>query len=176
MYAKGRFVFYHADRGATLRENQNIDLDERYLSRFGQIYWDAYGKGVVEEMNDNEKREYYLEQVRTNQFSHIRSRFQSIFAANTIEEATIFATSIIPLPTHPIPIIEIFADTFYTHDTNWLDYEPINLESRLAYYRSYWWAEISNHQPKAGKNRRFPRLEIMIPLPATTGKIVHTVQ
>ncbi len=69
----------------------------------------------------------------------VTSRLQSIFAANTVAEAIVFANSIIPKPNHAIPIIEIFADRFWTLDSNWLDYtalvkQPPELDIRSLSY------------------------------------------
>ena len=93
---------------------------------------------------------------------------QSMFAANSIEEAASFAKSIEPIPEHPIHIFEIYADRFWTLDMNWLDYKA-DPNTMLSYYRKYWYSEISNHAPKEGV-RRPPRLEVLIGLPAKIGK------
>jgi hypothetical protein len=169
-----RHIFYHADRGASLKENQEIVLNEEGLSRFGTAYWPAFQIKTIHEMNESERREFFLEQIRSeNRYSAYSSRLQSIFAANTISEAIKFAESITPRPTHPIPIIEIYAERFWSLDSNWLDYDSGS--ETCDYYRSYWEGKISNHCPTIG-DRRPPRIEVMIALPATAGKIVYVVQ
>ena len=169
-----RFVFYHADRSASLQENQPLVLDEYQLSRFGRTYWPAFEQKQPHEMTDTELREFRLEQVRTHpNYQLFASRLQSIFAANSIAEAIIFAQQITPRPVHPIPIIEIYAERFWTLDSNWLDY--VNDAEQIDNYHKYWSGRISNHRPATG-DRRPPRLEVMIALPARTGKIVHTVR
>lgn len=169
-----KHVFYHADRAASLKENQPIELDENKLSYFGRVYWPIFQTKKVEEMTSVQKREYYLDKVKKEpRYTLYSSRLQSIFAANTIAEAIIFANSILPKPAHPIPIIEILADKFWILDSNWLDYE--NESKRIELYRNYWDGLISNHAPIEGE-RRPPRLEVIIALPATTGKIVHIVE
>ena len=165
-----KHVFYHADRYGSLKEKQEILLNDKNLSYFGDAYWNALQTKRVDEMNVSERREFLLEQIRREpRYSAYSSRMQSIFAANTIPEAILFANSIIPRPDYPIPIIEVFADRFWSLDSNWLDYN--NDSMTYEYYRNYWEAKISNHCPLDGE-RRPPRLEVMIALPATTGKIV----
>lgn len=167
-------VFYHADRSASLKENQAITLDENGLSYFGRAYWHTFQTNRLEELDEAQQREFHLEKIKKEpRYSLYASRLQSIFAANTINEATIFANTIVPKSTHPIPIIEIFADRFWNLDTNWLDFEG-SLTS-LNNYRNYWEGLITNHHPTVGE-RRPPRLEVMIALPAMTGKIVHVVE
>jgi hypothetical protein len=166
-------VFYHADRGGLLKEGQLIDLDENGLSYFGKVYWPVFERLTFEEMDSNQQREFLLESVkREARYTLYASRLQSIFAANTINEAIVFANSVVPRPEHPIPIFEIFADKFWTLDSNWLDYES-SLHD-LNNFTNYWEGKISNHSPKNGE-RRPPRLEVMIALPAKAGKIVHVV-
>lgn len=168
-----KHVFYHADRGASLKEYQEITLDENGLSYFGRTYWHTFQIKKFEKLNDAEQREFHLENIKKEpRYSLYASRLQSIFAANTINEAIIFANTIVPKPTHPIPIIEIFADRFWNLDTNWLDFE--GSLTNLNNYRSYWDGLITNHHPTVGE-RRPPLLEVMIALPAMTGKIVHVV-
>lgn len=168
-----KHIFYHADRTASLKEDQEIKLDENGLSNFGKVYWPIFQTKQFEEMDLVQQREFHLEKIKQeSRYSLYASRLESIFAANSIMDAIMFANSIVPKPTHPIPIIEIFADRFWSLDSNWLDFEspPINLD----YYRNYWDGKITNHHPKVGV-RRPPRLEVMIALPAATGKIVHIV-
>ncbi|ELE5025665.1 hypothetical protein RDG65_000924 [Vibrio fluvialis] len=166
--------FYHADRSASLIEGQDIVLDSNNLSRFGTEYWHAINHLPVEEMTDAQLREFYLEKIRNEPiFSAYTSRMQSMFAANSIEEAAWFALAVEPIPDHPINIFEIYADRFWTLDMNWLDYKS-DLNTMLSYYRKYWYSEISNHAPKEGV-RRPPRLEVLIALPAKVGQVVHTV-
>jgi hypothetical protein len=172
--AKRKHIFYHADRSASLKEEQEIKLGKNGLSYFGNTYWPIFQAKSVEEMNPAQQREFYLEQIRNEpRYFLFTSRLQSIFAANTISEAIIFCNSILPKPNHTVPIIEIFADRFWTLDSNWLDYE--NKSPRFEYYRNYWEGKITNHCPEVGE-RRPPRLEVLIPLPAMTGKIVDIVE
>src|SRR5690606_34979388 len=126
-----KHIFYHADRAASLKEGQELKLDENNLSFFGKEYWPIFQTIPVEEMSPAQQREFYLEKTKCSpRYSIYSSRLQSIFAANTIAEAIIFANSIVPRPNHPIPIIEIFEDRFWTLDSNWLDYKtgPRQLE------------------------------------------------
>lgn len=170
-----KHVFYHADRAASLQEGKEIELNENNLSYFGNTYWPFFKSTRVEDMSPEHQREFYLEEIKKeHKYSLYSSRLQSIFAANTIADAVIFANSIVPKPNHPIPIIEIFADRFWTLDSNWLDYVG-DRSRQLECYRYYWEGIISNHCPKEGE-RRPPRLEALIALPATAGKIVHIVE
>jgi predicted small secreted protein len=168
-------VFYHADRYNLLAEKQNISLNEQKLSRFGAVYWSKIEQGDLTTMNSDEKREYYLEQIkRENRYRRYSSRLQSIFAANSIWEAEIFAREIIPKPDNPINIVEIYSDQFWNLDMTWLDFVPQNHETMMEYYRHYWEGKISNSCPTEG-DRKPPRIEVMISLPAITGKIIKTV-
>jgi hypothetical protein len=169
-----KHIFYHADRAATLKEGQELLLDENGLSYFGKVYWPAIQDKQFDEMNDAEQREFCLHQIHSRpEYSLYTSRLQSIFAASSIAEAIVFANSIEPKPNHPIPIIEIFSDRFWTLDTVWLDY--VIRTDGLDHFVNYWKGKISNHHPKVGE-RMPPRLEVMIALPATAGKIVYIVQ
>lgn len=167
-------TFYHADRAASLKEHQEIKLNSKGLSYFGNVYWSALNSKSIEQMNKAELREYYLERIkREDRLSLYTSKMQSIFAANTIEEAKVFANEITPRPNYPIPIIEIFADKFWSLDSSWLDY--MIKDNSLNNYYNYWEGKITNNNPSEGI-RRPPRLEVMIALPATTGKFVCFVE
>jgi len=166
--------FYHADRAHSLQEGQVITLDENELSRFGAEYWPAISSKDISEMNEAQLREFHLEEIRKESiFSTYTSRLQSIFGANSIEDAVWFAKSITPVPNLPIPIIEIYAQKFWSLDMNWLDFECSH-EKSIRYYRKYWYAEISNHAPPQGE-RKPPKLEVLMALPVTVGKVVHYV-
>lgn len=167
-------VFYHADRLGSLKEHQDIVLKANGLSAFGSVYWPAFQSKHVHEMNNAERREFYLEEIRKEErYSLYASRLKSIFAANSLAEAIIFANSIDPRPNHPIPIIEIFSNKFWSLDSNWLDF--LAGERTIDNFRNYWDGIITNHRPINGE-RRPPRIEVMIQLPARTGRIVHVVE
>ncbi|NKC15640.1 MAG: hypothetical protein GKR94_26625 [Gammaproteobacteria bacterium] len=166
--------FYHADRNSSLLEGQNIRLDKNGLSKFGAEYWPMISQRNIDSMNETQLREFYLEEIRKEKiFANYASRLQSMFDANSIQEAIWFAELIIPVPKKPIPIIEIYADRFWSLDMNWLDYKCDQKQS-IAYYRNYWYAEISNHSPEQGE-RKPPKIEVLIALPAKAGNIVHYV-
>lgn len=166
--------FYHIDRERQLTEGQVIELDDRGLSRFGSVYWDAISAKPFEELNDAEQREYLLEQIKKeSNFSLYTSRMQAFFGANTIEDAKRFAEKIEPKSVEKIPIFEVFSSVFWTFDMNWLDYAS-DLETRTRYLRDYWFATISNHNPNTGE-RKPPHLEVMMALPVTIGKIVEWI-
>ncbi|RFM36037.1 hypothetical protein [Chitinophaga silvisoli] len=155
----GTHVFYHADRSATLKEGQRIELNEYNLSKFGMIYWPIINQKSVDEMEDSCKREYLLELVRQHpDYSLYTSRLQSIFAANSLTDAISFAKEISPRPLHPIPIIEIYANRFWNLDSNWLDFD--NEVKQIENFHNYWNGRISNHRPEVGL-RRPPRIEVM---------------
>lgn len=166
--------FYHADRNASLVEGQEINLDENQLSRFGEEYWPVISQRDISKMNEAQLREFHLEEIRKEAtFSAYTSRLQCMFGANSLDDAIWFAKSIIPVPDKPIPIIEIYSEKFWSLDMNWLDYK-CSCEQSIAYYRKYWYAEISNHCPKEGE-RKPPKLEVLIALPAKAGKVIHYV-
>lgn len=167
----GLHRFYHADRNSTLVEGQIVELDSRGLSRFGAVYWDAIQTVPFEKMNEEEQREFQLEQLRnTPVFNGYTSRMQALFGANTIEEAKRFVDRIEPKSAAKVPIYEVYASTFFTFDMNWLDFttDPFR---RVIYLEDYWNAAISNHNPAEGE-RRLPSLEVLMALPVTIGKIV----
>ncbi|MFY0255366.1 hypothetical protein ACDQ55_15575 [Chitinophaga sp. 30R24] len=167
------FVFYHADRSASLKEGQRIELNENDLSVFGETYWHVFQTKTVEEMDSTQRREFYLEKIRREpEFVLYTSRLQCIFAANTLAEAIVFAQAITPVPSHPIPIYEIYADRFWNLDTTWIDF--VEGPNQFAQYRSYWHGKICNYRPSKGE-RCIPKVEVLIPLPARIGKIVYTV-
>ncbi|MFJ9533331.1 hypothetical protein [Herbaspirillum sp. NPDC101396] len=161
--------FFHADREGTLQEGQMVVLNNMDLSRFGHAYWDAIVETPFEDLSPAAKREALLEEVKKDPSFHFySSRLQSMFGANTIEDAIWFARSITPVPLKPIRIFEVFATKFWTLDMNWLDFASDPIQT-IQNYREYWGGKISNSV------RRPPRLEVLIPLPARIGKVVYTV-
>ncbi len=170
----GLHRFYHADRWQTLIEGQTVELDSRGLSRFGSVYWDAIHTKPFDNLNDAERREFFLEQTRSlPMFREQRpSRLQSMYGANSIDEVKRFVNTIIPRP-EKTPIFEVFASSFTTLDMNWLDYVS-DTNTYIQNRRNYWYGEISNHNPEIGK-RKLPMLEVLMQLPVKVGKIVAWV-
>lgn len=60
----GLHRFYHVDRFTQLKEGDVLQLNERNLSRFGSIYWDAITTKSFDQMTDEEQREFLLEQIK----------------------------------------------------------------------------------------------------------------
>jgi len=170
----GLHRFYHADRELKLTEGQTIELDSRGLSRFGSVYWDAIHTVPIEKMNEAEQREFLLEQTRSLPvfMEHRPSRLQSLFGAISIEDARRFVDTIVPKAVRT-PIFEVFASSFSTLDMNWLDYAS-DPEMYIQNRRSYWYGEISNHNPEIG-DRKPPMLEVLMQLPVKVGKIIEWV-
>lgn len=167
--------FFHIDRQKALAEGQEITLDDRKLSRFGAVYWDAIHAKRFDEMSHAEQRERLLEDFHNeSRFSVYTSRMQAFFGVNTLDDARRFAEKIEPKPDYKVPVFEVFASTFWTLDMNWLDYNTTDHETRLTYCRNYWYAAISNHNPEAGE-RKPPHLEVLMALPVRIGKIVEWV-
>lgn len=166
--------FFHVDRYKHLIEGQEVKPDERGLSRFGAVYWDAICSKPFESLNESEQREYLLETIRNEpEFGAYTSRMRSFFGANSIEEAKRFADKIEPRSTEKVPVFEVFASKFWTLDMNWLDYST-DPEQRIRYLREYWYAAISNHNPEVGE-RNSPHLEVLMELPVRVGKVVAWV-
>ncbi len=165
-------TFYHADRSKTLQAGQVLEVNERGLSRFGETYWSSIHNTPVENMDAATLREHCAE-IACQRTNHGWSRHCSLFAAETIEQAIEFALAVTPRPDQPIPIFEIHAFRASEHDMNWLDFD-VGLDQRIDYAERYWRMERTNHQPQSGE-RRPPRFEIIIPLPATVGEQVATV-
>lgn len=166
-----KHLFFHADRYRTLKEGQIITCTENNLSAFGEVYWNSIHTKPESMMTSEEVREYYLEKIRLlPKFSFYESRMRSLFAANTIKEAVGFAENIMPKLEHNIPIYEVYAQDFWTLDSNWLDYNSDH-ETTISNYNQYWFAAISNHRPESG-DRRPPTLEVLLSLPVHVGKIV----
>lgn len=170
----GLHRFYHADRELKLTEGQTIELDSRGLSRFGSVYWDAIQTVPLENMSDVETRELLLEQTRSLPVfkEHRISRLQSLFGAISIEDARRFVDTIVP-KAERTPIFEVFASSFMTLDMNWLDYVS-DPEQQIQNRRSYWYGEISNHNPETG-DRKPPMLEVLMLLPVRVGKLIEWV-
>lgn len=170
-----QFKFYHADRCRSLSEGMILTPQPNGLSLFGSQYGPRLASA---EPNEDEalSREWYAEGTRQVHFPNEPSRLICIFGANTIWEAEQFAHSITPQPSEPIPIFEIFAAEFTSHDMNWLDYDGQGDKAQIAEnMKRYWWREISNHMP-AGGDRRAPRIEVKMTLPVTVGRIVSWVK
>lgn len=170
------YRFHHADRARTLVAGQKIEADSEGWSAFGRAYWPAYRETNRENISIAEQRECLAKHVRQEpSFAAKRpSRFQVLFATLSVEDAIWHAENVEPRPEIDIPIYEILASEFVTLDRNWLDYDGL-LNGRLDYARSYWWGEISNHRPIVGE-RRPPRLEVLVSLPAHIGELVGSAR
>lgn len=166
-----KFTFYHADRNRSLTEGMELTLQPNGLSMFGCEY--APRLSTIEPQDDPPlRREWYAEGIRQAQFPQERSRLECIFGANSLLEAEQFARAIDPLPIHAVPIFELFASDFSSHDMNWLDYETGgDADKLLDNMKRYWWREISNSRPSTG-DRRPPRIEVKMALPVTVGRLV----
>ena len=181
--------FFHADRGAKLREGQVLTLGPDGYSSFGRYYQKrlVHAQAIGGNINGPDFREFLLDEIRKGdpRFEAYESRFRCFFGANTLDEARWFASRIDPVPTWPVPIVEVFASRFWTLDMNWMDYDcheredsSLSLEMHqrgLKYFREYWHSAISNHCPSQGI-RNPPRLEVLMALPVTIGKIVGWFQ
>lgn len=166
--------FFHVDRSKQLAEGMVVQLNERKLSRFGSIYWDAITKKSFAEMTGSEQREYLLDRVKQDpRFNSYVSRLQAFFGSNTLEDAKRFYEKVEPKEPHPVPIYEVFASRYWSLDMNWLDYSA-SPEQMIDYFREYWYAAISNHNPDEGE-RRPPLIEVLMELPVTIGKVVEWV-
>lgn len=166
----GLHRFYHVDRFTQLKEGDVLQLNERNLSRFGSIYWDAITTKSFDQMTDEEQREFLLEQIKQEpQYELYASRMQSFFGSNSLEDAKRFYDHCNPKQEYPVPVYEVFASRFWSLDMNWLDFS--NQAERRANYSEYWQARISNHDPDSG-DRRGPLLEVMMALPITVGRVV----
>ncbi|MCP6691341.1 MULTISPECIES: hypothetical protein [Pseudomonas] len=166
------YTFFHADRNASLKPGQELDVDHRGLSIFGSVYWSQIQVVPPPGSDSAVIREYCAEKA-LDIVGFPWSRHCSIFAAETVEQAIDFARSIKPVPDNPIPIYEIVASRASRHDVTWLDFEA-SLEARIEYACAYWRMQESNHQPEEGP-RKLPQWEILIPLPARVGAQVATV-
>ena len=169
------FKFYHADRGGLLREQMEVQLDERQLSPFGRVYWDD----IFRHRSDGiplslaAQREFLIEEIRRNDYPHATSRLQCFFGANYLEEAVRFASSIVPVPERSISIYEVHASKFVSLDMNHIDSSPSDVEFINNVHR-YWRRVISNHGPPSG-NRRGPNIEVLMDLPLQIGAKVLEV-
>ncbi|MDP1913485.1 hypothetical protein [Brevundimonas sp.] len=166
------YLFYHADRACSLVEDQVIEPDNLGRSRFGRIYSTAFD-APAEQWTSADHRENAIEAVRQeSRFKSRPSRLNVLFAALSQEEAVWHGLNTKGGVVGPINIIEIKATEFVTLDRNWLDYATS--DRTYEYHCSYWWGEISNHRPLHGK-RQSPRLEVLVSLPARTGRIVQKI-
>jgi len=166
-------TFYHADRNLSLTAGQELVVNERGLSPFGSVYWSHIQSEPPPGSDEAVIREYCAEQA-LHMVGFLWSRHCCVFAAETIQEAVAFARAILPVPDHPVPIYEIFADRASKHDMTWLDYR-VDVDRLIQYCCEYWRGTASNHQPISGP-RKPPQWEILIPLPAQVGRLVATVK
>lgn len=151
-----------------------IHLDERGLSRFGAVYWDAITTKSFDQLNEAQQREALLEEIkREPRFNLYVSRMQAFFGANTLEDARRFYEKFEPRQPFSVPVYEVFASSYWSLDMNWLDYSAEH-EQRVRYLREYWYATISNHNPENGE-RKPPLVEVLMALPVTIGKIVDWI-
>lgn len=163
------FRFFHADRSCALSPGQKIELDANGLSAVGRQYSTAIQTKSWEALTAAERREFLAERVKRDpKFANAYvSRMQAFFGANSILEATAFANAIDPRPPGRIPIFEVFARSFWTMDSAWLDYDP----PQETNFVQYWYGSISNSAPSSG-DRRPPALEVLMALPVRIGEIV----
>lgn len=170
-----KFTFYHADRSLSLKEGMVLTLEPSGLSRFGNAYAPHFDKAQQSD-DDALMREWLAEGSRQAHYPQEPSRLVCLFGANTVWEAEQFAKEITPTPQVDIPIFEVFASSFTSHDMNWLDYTTGNDPAKTAdNMKRYWWREISNSAPLVG-DRKSPRIEVKISLPVTVGKLVSWVR
>ncbi|EDH5424184.1 DUF2441 domain-containing protein [Salmonella enterica] len=171
---KRKFRFYHADRGNLLSPDMTI-IPVNGLSVFGEHYLSRINSGNVSDvLDENVQREMLYENVRMGNFPSRPSRFSCLFGANSIPDAESFARKIIPQPTIPINIYEVFAENFVVLDMNWMDYITTDMSRQIEYARQYWYSSITQHAPLTG-DRMIPTLEVLLPLPVEVGKQVSTV-
>lgn len=163
------FRFFHADRSQCLSPGQIIELDENGMSAVGRQYFQAIQTKPPEALTPGERREYFAERIKRHpKFANSYiSRMQAFFGANSILDAVAFANAITPRPLGPIPIFEVYARTFWSLDSTWLDYDP----HQDFNFVQYWYGSISNSTPPTG-DRRPPLLEVLMALPVRIGKIV----
>lgn len=168
------FKFYHADRLGTLSESMQVS-EQGDLSRFGLFYTPAFNiPNPIDNLEGAARREYLLEVIRQQKFPNQPSRLSCMFGANSILEAECFAKSIVPIPKGSVRIFEVYASSFVTLDSTWLDYRMDDMPTKINYYEQYWWAGISNSAPTVGE-RKPPTLEVLMRLPVRTGNIVSVV-
>lgn len=168
--------FYTLDRLRCLSEGQRIEfsepfcpivpLQEHVASRFSSgvsahannYFFNYHINLMLSEERLSATIEMLLEERRRSSFPDKPSRFQSLFACESIKEAAWFrGSSKSPIDT---PIFEIHTDsTWHKGDMNLLNINcsPVELSHRLDLY---WQGETYNQQ-----ENYFPFWEILIPLP-----------
>lgn len=169
------FVFYHADRQRSLSEGMVLNTLPNGFSRFGNHYAHLWHE-ALNSADAALRREWHAEGIRSTHFPTQPSRLACLFGANSVAEAADFAKSIEPRPSADVPLFEIHASSFSSHDVNWLDYEHGGDHSKIVdYMKRYLLREISNSCPAVGE-RRAPRIEVKIGLPCTVGRLVDWVR
>ncbi|EAA7385713.1 DUF2441 domain-containing protein [Salmonella enterica subsp. houtenae] len=170
------FKFFHADRAGTLSENSVIELNEDGLSYFGTNYSQYFGT-PLHEHPANALREALLEIIREKSklfAEECPSRYKCLFGALNVADAVQFARTIEPVPETDVRIFEVFANSYFIGDVNFIDAEPKNIERKAEYLKNYWLTKIYQGCYVSSPPRP-PRLEVLLPLPVRVGEIVGIV-
>ena len=167
-------ILYHIDRQKKLTEGQIIRLFDDYCinGTGGKEICDyirkLYPEGISEhgnrylfaDSNINWLNEAFLENIRSQLYPHLPSRFQSFFAVS--KEYIPQMLKKLSSTYDSVNIFEIDTDMYSVHDMSLID--KLGAGAGVVHYNAsrYWNGEKSNN----------PLLEYLIPLPVIIGKMV----
>ena len=178
-------LFYHVDRTKLLKPNQIIDYEnlppkcnqdiidycqnrfQNKLSRIGYIYT-SYS---VPSNSDYSifTSEIFLELYRQQHFPNYPSRFQSICACDSIDQAHFWIKEFSGNEINNIDCnIAIFqSDKFFKADASWRDLIAGNLSISTVelWSKNYWTGKIYEKEP---------RIEYLLPLPIKIEDVIYS--
>lgn len=177
-------TYYHADRTNSLKEGSQLTLQfsrgalpamtnrsEAYLTMFeGGVSAHGYNyllrDGRPNPNSDSDGiMEMLLEYLRRVHYPIRPSRYQSLFAVQSVEQAVSFAESHPPeglTDTYRYSVWEVEGQgSEFIADSQWLSWGECWTEVLVRFH--YYWRGIATNDPKP---------EVLIPLPVTVGRCV----
>ena len=176
-------IFYHVDRTKLLKPNQILDFKslpsrcnqeiinycqdkfENKLSRFG-ITYTAYALPANHDYPIF-TAEIFLELYRQHHFPNLPSRYQSICASNSIEQACFWQEELTKSEDKDCHIVVFQSEKFFKADAAWRDLIAYNLSISTVelWSENYWTGKIFDENP---------RIEYLLPLPLQVKDIIYS--
>lgn len=178
-------IFYHVDRTKLLKPNQVLNYEKlpskcnteiveycqnkfhNNLSRIG-IKYTAY---AIPQNLDYSRflAEIFLELYRQQHFPNLPSRYQSICASDSIEQAHFWYENLKQSKNENLDynIVTFHSEKFFKADASWRDLIAGNLSISTIelWSKNYWTGEIFNKKS---------RIEYLLPLPIKVKDVIYS--
>lgn len=175
-------IFYHIDRTSNLLPKQKMiepfHAQDNLL--FGSVFdsLSSHGNNYFRYLGVpdlNRDIEITLEYIRAYRYSQYPSRFQSLFASRSLQEA-LFWTKYHPAD-RPLNLITIETDKFNFFDCSWITpqdgmLDGLNIKSLCRPFSLGAMCDIADCY-WSKKQTKKPIIEVLIPLPCKIIKIDH---